>query len=161
MLRGRTSEEGPSSDPFEWTELATITGYAQAAHGLDGADVIFDFEADRIVFQSATVEPFTTISATEPSVRYLMLDGQTSALGLFSIWDMQVNAVSANPAPALAVRRDGSSLTISWPANISGYVLESTAALPSASWALVAGVQNNSVTVTPTATSFYRLRRSN
>jgi hypothetical protein len=160
-LRGRTEAEGPAIEPSEWTELATVNFYAQASHGLDGADVVFDFESDRVVLQSVTTEAFTTIVSTEPTVRYLMLDGQTSQLGLFSVWELQVNAGSTNAAPALAVQAGANTLTITWPAGITGYLLESSEILPAITWMPVAGVVNNSVTLTPSGTSFYRLRRSN
>ena len=159
-LRGRTAEQGPSTDPFEWTELAAVSGYAQAGHGLDGADVVFDFEADTVVFQSATTEAFTTIVNTEPTVRYLMVDGQTSVLQLFSIWELHVNASGASLAPQLAVTLGAGGATISWPAGVTGYILESSPAVPSHSWTPVGGVVNNTVTVPPTGTMFYRLRRS-
>jgi hypothetical protein len=160
-LRGRTAAQGPSTDPFDWTELAAVSGYAQASHGLDGADVVFDFEADRVVLQSATGEPaFATIVDSAPAVRYLMLDGQTSTLPLFSIWEIQVNATGTSAAPELAVTLGAGGATISWPATVTGYVLESSPTVPSNSWAPVQGVMNNSVTVPPTGTMFYRLRRS-
>jgi hypothetical protein len=160
-LRGRTAAQGPSADPFDWTELAAVSGYAQASHGLDGADVVFDFEGDRVVLQSATAEPaFATIVDSAPAVRYLMLDGQTSTLPLFSIWEIQVNATGTSAAPELAVTLGAGGATISWPATVTGYVLESSPTVPSNSWAPVQGVVNNSVTVPPTGTMFYRLRRS-
>ena len=159
-LRGRTDAQGPSTDPFEWTELAAVSGYAQASHGLDGADVVFDFEADRVVLQSATSEPLTTIANTEPTARYLMVDGQTSALPLFSIWEIYVNATGSSSAPQLAVTLGAGGATISWPAGVTGYILESSPTVPSNSWTPVAGVANNSATVAPAGTMFYRLRRS-
>lgn len=161
-LRGRTAAEGPSTDPLEWTELATVAGYAQASHGLDGADVVFDFVADRVVLQSATGEVATTIANTEPRVRYLMLDGQTSALGLFSVWELQVGAEGSSATVELSVARAaGGGVTISWPAAVTGYVLESAPSVPSTTWTAVPGVANNSVTLTPAGTTFYRLRRAN
>jgi hypothetical protein len=64
-------------------------------------------------------------------------------------------------APKLAVRRDGLSLTISWDASVTGFVLEETGSLSSpVSWTATPGVANNSVTVQIGAGSkYYRLRK--
>ncbi len=66
--------------------------------------------------------------------------------------------VVAGP-PSLAASRSGSDLTLSWPADVTGFTLESTPTLSGANWQPVTGVQNNSVTVpTGTGTAFFRLR---
>lgn len=68
----------------------------------------------------------------------------------------------AGAAPPLTiVRGDGDTMTISWPAGVSGYILESSSTL-SAPWTLVNGVSNNSVTITAdpaTPRLFFRLNR--
>jgi autotransporter-associated beta strand protein len=70
------------------------------------------------------------------------------------------NHYSAMIDPALHYSRSGSSLTVSWPADLAGFTLESAGQLPAASWIPVPGVVNNSVTVDASAgTRFYRLRR--
>lgn len=62
--------------------------------------------------------------------------------------------------PKLSVTKAGNNLSISWPAGISGFVLESADALPAASWTPVTGVANNGVTITlPIGMKFYRLRK--
>ncbi len=62
--------------------------------------------------------------------------------------------------PALTVARSGGNLVISWPADATGFTLESSLAMPAASWTPVSGVTGNSVTVTPAgAAAFYRLRQ--
>jgi hypothetical protein len=67
---------------------------------------------------------------------------------------------SLGQPPALAVSRSGSDIQITWPADATGYTLETSDALPSNSWTPVPGVVNNSVTVTPSANQgFYRLRK--
>jgi len=154
-LRGATVAEGP------WTDLATVTGYAQAGHGLDGADVVFDFVTDKVVLQSNTAEaPATTIVNTDSPVRFLMLEGQTPSIGLFSIWELQVSAQgSTNTLPSLAVARSAQGVTLSWPAETTGFTLESADALPATVWTPVVGVDNNSVTVQPAGSRFFRLRK--
>jgi len=48
---------------------------------------------------------------------------------------------------------------IQWPADATGFVLESSPTLPTTTWTPVPGVDNNRVTVTPSEKSaFYRLR---
>jgi hypothetical protein len=160
-LRGRTAAEGVADDPFAWTELAAVSAYSQAGHGLDGPDVVFDFVADKVILQSTnTAETLTSIVTTEPKVRYLMIDGQASALGLFSIWELEVNAESSTPTPRLTISGNANGIHISWPAGVTGYVLESSPTVPSANWTAVQGVANNSIDLVPFGTTtFYRLRR--
>jgi hypothetical protein len=63
-------------------------------------------------------------------------------------------------APSLTITRTGSSVTVSWPAAVTGYTLESNAALAATGWTAVAGVANNSVTLPAgTGNLFLRLRR--
>jgi hypothetical protein len=63
-------------------------------------------------------------------------------------------------APRLSYSRSGSNLTLSWPAETVGYILESAEQLPGSSWTAVPGVVNNQVTVTISGTNrFYRLRK--
>jgi hypothetical protein len=62
--------------------------------------------------------------------------------------------------PSLAISRSGNDLVISWPAEVTGFVLESAGTLPAASWTPVSGVSGNTVRITPTAgPTFYRLRK--
>ncbi len=53
---------------------------------------------------------------------------------------------SAEP-PTLAFSLAGTELTLSWPADATGFTLESTDALPATAWAAVPGVANNRITV--------------
>jgi hypothetical protein len=60
----------------------------------------------------------------------------------------------------LSVSRSGTSITLSWNPGVSGYLLESADQLPSGSWNAVAGVTNNSVSITPAdGNRFYRLKK--
>ncbi len=157
-LRGRTEAEGPTDIATDWTELALVSGYAQASHGIDGADVVFDFVNGAVVLQGNTAEePFTTIISSAPKVRYLMLDGQSSALGLFSVWELQVHAEGANQPVALSISSGPAGVTISWPTTATGFTLEEAGSLSSSTWTAVEGVVNNSVTVSPGEARYYRL----
>lgn len=158
-LRGRTEAQGPTDNTADWTELATVSGYTQASHGIDGADVVFDFVNSEVILQANTAEePFTTIVNNPPTVRYLLLDGQSSALGLFSVWELQVSAEGDDQPVALSISSGPNGITISWPAAITGATLVEADRLSSSTWTLVAGVVNNSVTVSPGETKFYQLR---
>jgi hypothetical protein len=50
--------------------------------------------------------------------------------------------------PSLTIALHGNSILILWPPTYNGYILQSASRL-SGSWAPVAGVQNNQVTITP------------
>jgi hypothetical protein len=63
------------------------------------------------------------------------------------------------PVPSLSVvRQSNGSVLISWPQSYNGYILQSISNLYSGSWATVAGVVNNQISVTPAGgEQFYRL----
>jgi hypothetical protein len=63
-------------------------------------------------------------------------------------------------APKLTIAQRGNQVTISWPAEATGFVLECTDQLPATSWIEVPGVIGNFVTETIDAKAkFYRLRK--
>jgi hypothetical protein len=70
-----------------------------------------------------------------------------------------VNALfNLGQPPALTVSLSGSTIQISWPADATGYTLQTSDTLPATAWTPVPGVVNNSVTITPSAArAFYRL----
>lgn len=69
-------------------------------------------------------------------------------------------AIDLPEPPALSATRTAGGLTISWPADATGYTLESSPILPATSWSLVPNVTGNSVTVPTTdARQYYRLRQ--
>jgi len=79
----------------------------------------------------------------------------------FGVDDFGLYSISATPVerPSLTLTKTNGGWLISWPDTYTGYKLESASALPSASWTEVTGVVNNSITVNPTGTAFYRLRQ--
>lgn len=61
--------------------------------------------------------------------------------------------------PILSYQLTGAELTISWPGELTGFMLESTSDLLTPTWEEVDGVNNNSVTVDSSqGTRFFRLR---
>ncbi len=68
--------------------------------------------------------------------------------------------VGAATAPVLSFARSGNQLTLSWPPDVTGFILEATPGLVAPSWTPVPGVVNNSVTVDiSTGTRFFRLKK--
>ena len=78
----------------------------------------------------------------------------------YLVGEVAVRQFSTAP-PSLNIEWVGTSLKISWPTSVVGYTLESSALLGTgASWNLVGGVVNNSVTIAnPTGTQYYRLKQ--
>lgn len=63
-------------------------------------------------------------------------------------------------APAIAFSRIGGELKLTWPADASGFILESTDTLPSGAWTPVTGAANNTATIIlSNGSRFYRLRK--
>jgi hypothetical protein len=95
-------------------------------------------------------------------IRAGALSNEIESLGGPSAAGIPIVLHVAPPAqpPALAITRSGANLVISWPADATGFTLESAAALPASSWTAVPGVTGNSVTISPAgAASFYRLHQ--
>jgi len=68
--------------------------------------------------------------------------------------------VGPENSPMLNYTVSGSRITFTWPASALGYTLESSGVLPGSTWNPVAGVVNNSVTVTNLGgDQFFRLRK--
>jgi hypothetical protein len=62
----------------------------------------------------------------------------------------------ATTTPTLAISRTGDNVLISWPASVTGFKLQSATSL-TGPWINVNGAANNQITVTPSATTLYRL----
>ena len=61
-------------------------------------------------------------------------------------------------SPQLSIARSGNKVTISWPADQTGFTLQGSSTLTNPQWAAIAGVVNNSVTLTIGASNqFFRL----
>jgi len=62
--------------------------------------------------------------------------------------------------PSLSYSLAGNQLTLSWPADVTGFTLEYAESLPSTSWTPQSGVVNNQVTVdVGSGRRFFRLRK--
>ena len=109
-LRVRSAAEGPTSNPDEWHQVASVANYIQNSHGVDGADVLFDFQRGQMLLpgNTATAPPLTTfIQNGGVYGRYLMLDATAfpngAATGLASVWEMRVDGAPV-PLPEIAVQ---------------------------------------------------------
>jgi hypothetical protein len=80
-----------------------------------------------------------------------------TALGADSIWNHFLAMVGP---PSLSYSLAGTQLTLSWPADVTGFTLEYVDSLPATSWTTVSGVVNNQVTVDASSgMRFFRLRK--
>ncbi len=85
-----------------------------------------------------------------------------TALGAETIWNHFLAMVGPDVivAPTLSFSLNGAQLTLSWPADVTGYTLEYAETLPASSWTAVSGVVNNKVTVDASVGKrFFRLRK--
>ena len=64
---------------------------------------------------------------------------------------------AVTPAPSLSIRRQGDSVVISWPADVTGFALQATQGLNPVDWSNVPGVVNNTYQTTPSAARYFRL----
>lgn len=87
---------------------------------------------------------------------------QGSRFGVTAGFEALLVVIQTPGAPHLTVTLDGGNVTISWPAQFTGWTLQQSGNLATlANWQSTSGVSNNSVTL-PLATSrtFFRLTKS-
>jgi hypothetical protein len=76
-------------------------------------------------------------------------------------WTLFGNVPQA-PVPAISVARTGKKLSLSWPTNVAGYIVEERTNLDSGSWGSLAGVTKSPVSITiSNVQEFYRLKNTN
>lgn len=129
-------------------------------------------------FESGSVTPPATllfnadpisIGARTPNIT--SLDYTLNFQGLIDdvrIYDRDISpneiAMLATPGasgdePVLSITLNGANVEISWPADVTGWILEESASLAALPWTASTGVVNNHLTVpAPTGRKFYRLR---
>jgi hypothetical protein len=85
-------------------------------------------------------------------------DAELTALGGPSANGIPVLSLTSPPtARTLTIARDGTNVRISWPATVTGFVLQSTPSI-GGTWSAVAGVTGNLISLPPSANAaFYRL----
>ncbi len=111
--------------------------------------------------ESKRVELFRLPQAdNQPKVRFRFAHAGTDSW-YFGIDDFGLYSIGASATrPSVSARLSVNALTISWPQDVLGYLLESTDSLTNPNWNSVSGVTNNSVTVAVgPGIQFYRLRQ--
>ena len=86
--------------------MASVYGYTQAAQGVDGADVMYDFLQNQIQMPGNTAPGATTSVEATPAVRrYLMLHAfpTTPTFGHVSVWEIQVQGNRLPIAPTVTL----------------------------------------------------------
>jgi hypothetical protein len=77
-----------------------------------------------------------------------------------TIWNHFLAMVGPESPPAISYSRSGNQLTLSWPANATGFTPEYSDSLPATTWTPVGGVVGNSVTVElSSGNRYYRLKK--
>lgn len=110
----------------------------------------------------ANAEPIPFYTATSDRLRQIRIfRGANQAGAIFD--DINVTSDQGGPAPTLAIQREAGSVTITWPAAATGYVLQATDSLAPANWQTVAhttqGSENRAVAQTTGTARFFRLVR--
>lgn len=83
-----------------------------------------------------------------------------AALGPAAIWNHYLAMVGPESPPTLSYSLAGTQLTLSWPTDVTGFILEYAESLPASSWTPVSGVVNNQVTVSASiGRRFFRLSK--
>jgi hypothetical protein len=112
-------------------------------------------------FESKRYELFRVSGADNQSkVRFRFIHAGTDSW-YWGIDDFGIyTGVAPTTAPVLSVKAEGTQYLISWPASVSGYVLESATSLTQSAWSNVSGVSGNSVNIPADSDSrFFRLRK--
>jgi len=114
------------------------------------------------LINDTNVAPATTLIAQLDDLAFWsrsLSDEEISAIAHAGLPLSQVPPV-ITVAPRLNIYRGVNSVTISWRADYTGFVLESSPSVVNPVWTPVAGVVNNSVTIAnPTGTVFFHLKK--
>ena len=159
---GSTYQTVPLANPAGWHHLAITFGNGVVTYYWDGTQIGAQTQAvggttglttqlgsslntatregwiggiDEVAFYSTTLSPSTVLS------HFL--------------------AMAAPPQPpTITYSLSGTNLTLSWPADATGFGLEATPTLAASAWSAVSGVVSNQVTVhTSGGSAFYRLKK--
>lgn len=97
----------------------------------------------------------------QPAVRFRFAHAGTDSW-YFGLDNFGLYSMSLPPPerPVLSIARTGNTVTITWPANASGFTLETSPTLVPATWTPVSGVTGSSVSVPASGSaSYFRLRQ--
>jgi hypothetical protein len=117
---------------------------------------VISFSSGRTT-QIGSTAPTTTTDAWMGNLDEVAFYG--GALSADTIWNHYLAMVAPQaPSPTLSFALNGKQLTLSWPADTTGFTLQGSPDLSAGSWTAVEGVVNNQATVdVSTGKKFYRL----
>ncbi|HVU09030.1 MAG TPA: LamG-like jellyroll fold domain-containing protein [Verrucomicrobiae bacterium] len=152
----------PVSNTSGWHHFAITFGDGEVSIYWDG-QLVGTFDQAINIFSGET----TQIGASDPNFPQEGWTGDIdevafygSALSADDINNHFLAMVGPELSPTISYSVSGNQITLSWPNDVSGFTLESTASLTSPVWTLVSGVVNNSVTLTISpGNQFFRLRK--
>ena len=160
-----SNRDTPGSAPYpigRWA-MATIT-----YDGADGSTTVYldgQITGQNQQPRADIAEGDTQISLAPTSNWNVDVGGDFDEL---TIWNgvlnteqlSQLSSIGAAPAPKLSVELKGTTVTISWPAESTGFALESTDTLSASQWVPVAGAKNNTATINIDGKNrFFRLHK--
>jgi hypothetical protein len=134
----------------------------RAANGLGGRWALYsnqDFGPDLLLFNEGDSTGVYTHELYVSSVAFVdRVLGANEIARLGAAKTTGILVTSFAPKPTMSIQPSGGGAAISWPTNYVGYTLEQTDSLGAPQWKPVAGITNNTVTVSGDGTSkFYRL----
>ncbi len=89
-----------------------------------------------------------------------LTDAEMEALGGPSAAGIPILLPAIATPPTLAISRNGTSIVVTWPADVTGYTLQSSPTVEGPTWSTVAGVTGNSATIPIAAAGNLFLRLS-
>ncbi|MBX3748059.1 MAG: hypothetical protein KF833_22350 [Verrucomicrobiae bacterium] len=148
---------------FHWNELRSSQFNNPETTGEPNVHFAYEVTAERVG------QPLEfTISYREGGVTIDLLLFSTNPELMTEYSQEELDAIllgAGGSAPSLAIRREGDSVVLSWPASAEGFVLESTPSLSPATWTAVsetptsAGGQSSVTIGAGSGTRYFRLRR--
>ncbi|HYG33305.1 MAG TPA: LamG-like jellyroll fold domain-containing protein, partial [Clostridia bacterium] len=151
-------------NPGGWHHFAVVFGGGKVTMFWDGQTIGSFGQAINLVTglpaQIGSSEPGTTQEGWMGAIDEVAFYTSSLEGGAIQKHYLAMVAGVAPSAPALSCSRNGNQLTLSWPAEVQGFALESTDDLTSTSWQTVNGVVNNRVTLDVTGNlRFFRLKK--
>lgn len=171
MSRWKSEIGNWNNDRFQTLSIRDVVGWHHYAIVFNGGLVAMYWDgkplgtfAQAINFFSAKTTQIGSIAPTTTTDGWMGgLDEvafYNTALGADTLWNHFLAMVGSDSAPTLSFSLIGNQLTLFWPAEAVGFILESTETLTAPSWVAVSGVVDNQVTVdTSGGGRFFRLKQ--
>ncbi len=156
---------------YQTVSLPNLGGWHHLAITFGNGVVTYYWDGSPIGAQTQAVGGTTGLttqlgSSLDTSVREGWIGGidevafYSTTLGASTVLSHFLAMVAPPAPPTITYSLSGTSLTLSWPADVTGFSLQYSPALPASSWTPVSGVVNNKVTVDAShGDGFYRLKK--